>query len=398
MNTMETNETTSSILKTHALLLALGITSTLGIPSAHSAQNNGNGSHALCSAKQLGNATKWFPGHYMRVPPARKYDTHVTKFLNNQYTTGIVLQIGWRVLEPQKNKYNFDVIERYRKRVAKDNKKLVLKIMERCFGRCSHASSPDYLKKMGGVANLYRNPRRAKPEKKGSVARIWEPEVADRLIKLYRKLGERYDRDMTIAGITIGAGESAIAVKRDESGYSRQKHVKQLKRMAREVKKAFPHTVTYTGINFLGGGKTVKAKQAVLRDLVSEVKKIGGGGVVHPDTIPPGSPIGQYGQKYYHFDVEREFRKDIAIFPQFQTALMQDNLTDATMYAFALNKLGAHAIAWDATFFSRKAKNKRRNYLGKHVLPAINQRRGRVKTDCPSTLKPCISQCRTSKK
>lgn len=347
---------------------------------------------AQCHPTELQGKVKWQPGHYMRII-YHKYKKNslsaIDKFLSNPNSKGLVLEVRWRSLEKARGVYDFSPIDEVKDLVEARGKKLSIKLMERCFAGCDpKLAGPDYIMAAGGIVGLYKNQNGSNgkpPVRKGGIVRIWEKQFADRFIALYNALGKRYDLDDTIVGITIGAGESALAVLRDSvrleykiddisSGYNEGKHLEQLRRITTAAKQVFKHTIAYTGVNFLPGGEKSVTK------LLNEAEAIGGGGVVHPDTIPPAPNR----RKFYHYDVEKGFINDIAIFPQFQTALVPLDLTEAEMYEFARDQLQANAIGWNESFFAR-TKETRPNYITDYVLPEVNKNNGRLNNKCPSS-------------
>lgn len=328
---------------------------------------------------------KWFPGHYMRVAAIGQKEAVARQFLQNPYTQGLVLQVTWKQLEPKRDVYRFKHIDRFKELAERYGKKLSLKVMDRCFSKCTDASVPEYIdKELNGVEMLRRAKNNLNSPIKGSTARIWDPVIADRFIALYAALGKRYDQDLTISGVTIGSGESALAVSK-KTGYTVEAHLAQLVRMAEEIKKHFPHTVVYTGINHLG------SKDRYIRKLVKKVAEIGGSGIVHPDTIPVDF---SKGSNFHHYLVEHEYRDHIAIFPQFQTVFITDDLSEEQIFKFAVNSLDANLVSWESGFYKRSAKYNRPDYLKKFVFPVVNKYKGAVNTACPSSFAKCITTCK----
>ncbi len=316
---------------------------------------------------------KWYPGHYLRKNAEEKslYAEDIL-FLENPYTQGLILMVKWKNLEKAKNQYDFSVIDKYIKWIEPYGKRIAMRIMDRCFHGCTDADAPAYLRTdsryHGGV----------EPMREGSIIRLWDPAVTDRVIALYQALGAKYNGNPTVAAITIGSGESAMAIDREKAaGYSPEAYERELVRKAVEVKKAFPNTIVLTGMNFIRGG------EPRLTRIAEELAKIGGSGVITPRAYPHS--------QYYVYDTFRKMKGKIAIFPQVETGGLLPEETEELIYRFAVNDLGANFLSWNAAFYN--SQDKRPNYLTNYVLPVVTKYKGATKTACPTSFAKCVTQC-----
>ena len=90
----------------------------------------------------------------------------------------------------------------------------------------------------------------------GYVARLWEPAVMDRLIALYRPMGQRYNDNAHFEGITTE--ESTLALPSTKpAGYSDSALEAQYERLVTNVRSAIPNTALFMNANWLGTNDTM---------------------------------------------------------------------------------------------------------------------------------------------
>ncbi len=191
-----------------------------------------------------GNAVKWHPGHYMklyRAAPQSNFDI----ILNEPNVKGVHVEYEWRNLEPQEGVYDFSTIESDLAYLQANGKRLIIRINDRAFS-LSYKATPAYLETnpiyKGGIA----------PTKNGTIARIWDPLVMDRMILLYQQLGARFNAEPYIEGIAPQETTPGFAGNFPPD-YTRSAHAAQLKRAIAAFRAAFPNTVVFETANFLSG-------------------------------------------------------------------------------------------------------------------------------------------------
>jgi hypothetical protein len=281
---------------------------------------------------------------------------------------GIKKKFLWKQLETSMDVYDTSPIQPYLDWAQAQDKHLVAEIWDRCFGTgCSFA--PDYLLTLpefhGGQV-----PQGAD---KGLIARVWDPVVVDRFIALLSVVGERFDSHPHFEGLRTA--ESAPGIAQDEPDFEVEDYVAQMKRVASAARDFMPHTVLYTGMNYIPGG-------VANLDLVGAHIAQVGGGIGHPDTRPSDGPDG-----VPCYIVEQTYRGQVALGPSMETGTLDETDTEPVMLAFAVDTLGADHIFWNR-FFSHPTLA-RPNYLKDYVLPAVSQANARINTGCPSSLAPC---------
>ena len=312
---------------------------------------------------------KWQPGHYMRFKDNHP-ENNMRTFLSNQYTKGIMVHINWSDIEPAFNKYDFEKIDYFLDLVSSYNKFLIIDIVVRCFNSgCTHANAPEYIRKdpfyNGGVVLLIR----PDDSVKGSTVRLWDSVVVDRLVKLLEAIGNKYDDDSNLVGVSLPS-ESAMALGKFKGDYTAESYETQLKRIASAMASTMPKTIGITGMNFFPGAKN---KKATFNRIAEHLVKTGCGAITHPDTVPEGYNMPQY-------EVEIAFNNKLAIVAQFQTWNITNEINEEDIFLFATETLGSQFVVWNQHFTS-KHDVERPNYVSDYVLPVVNKYKGETTTE-----------------
>lgn len=109
---------------------------------------------------------------------------------------GAQIVYNWRMLEPEKGKYDFSRIEADLALVEGEGKKLFIQVQDRFFSPKAR-NIPDYLLDDplygGGLAPQFDNPGEGKVIGSGWVAMQWNPAVRERYQALLAALAERFD-------------------------------------------------------------------------------------------------------------------------------------------------------------------------------------------------------------
>ncbi len=209
---------------------------------------------------------------------------------NEPNVLGVHVEYAWRDLEPQEGVYDFSKIESDLMYLQANGKRLVIRINDRAFSM-GYKATPDYLEtnpkykapvtSISSVNGQSYNMGIA-PTKNGTIARIWDPVVMDRLILLYRELGRRFNSEPYVEA--IASQESSPGFRNNEpADYTRAKLATQLNRLISAAKQAFPNTVVLQGSNFLSGQ---------IAGIVSNAYQVGAG-VLGPDLKPKGPTTSQ---------------------------------------------------------------------------------------------------------
>lgn len=131
--------------------------------------------------------------------PAENY----TNYLSHPSIQGVQIVYPWKLLEPQKDHYDFKSIERDLQILSAQKKSLFIQIQDKSFSP-NVINVPDYLlskKYDGGVVQQTDFPGEGKKITTGWVAQQWSPKVRARFQKLLIELGKRFDGQ--IQGINL---------------------------------------------------------------------------------------------------------------------------------------------------------------------------------------------------
>lgn len=202
-----------------------------------------NASYLSAQNKPATLPVKWHPGHYSLVSdegvPRDKYI--VGNFL------GLQKKYPWKVLEPQKDKYDFSIIKKDLAYLQKHGKRLVIQLQTKDFGQ-DQMNAPEYLKDASFGGGLYRTAT-------GSLNPVlWNPKVAARIEAFYKALGKEFDKKPFIEAVMIP--ETAVSgdiQRKDQEGvehFTNEKYANALKQQMKVLKEAFPSTVVIQFTNF----------------------------------------------------------------------------------------------------------------------------------------------------
>ncbi|NUW74805.1 hypothetical protein HOP38_20115 [Vibrio mediterranei] len=171
---------------------------------------------------------------------------HNHPLLNNTRFSGAQIMYSWAMLEPEKDQYDFSMIQADYDYLKAHGKKLFIQLQDATFdprykGVPSYLLSDEY---DGGAVYQYTDD--GEPE--GWVAKRWDSKVRARFAKLLSALGKQFDGK--VEGINLQ--ETAIGVEKDPS-FTEASYVEGLKDNMRAMKHAFPTSTTMQYANFMVG-------------------------------------------------------------------------------------------------------------------------------------------------
>ncbi len=197
---------------------------------------------------------------------------HNHPFLNNSRFEGAQIMYSWRQLEPEKDQYDFSIIEQDYSYLKSKGKKLFIQLQDATFNP-DYKAVPDYLEsdKYDGGA-IYQRADNGDPE--GWVAKRWNKNVQKRFAHLLTALGQVYDNK--IEGINLQ--ESAIGVSNEfDKSFTPAIYVEALKINMLALKKAFPQSTTMQYANFMPGEWLPWDDMGYLKSIYQYGEKIGVG-------------------------------------------------------------------------------------------------------------------------
>ncbi|OHD53335.1 MAG: hypothetical protein A2096_01900 [Spirochaetes bacterium GWF1_41_5] len=191
---------------------------------------------------------KWNPGHYVLETPNTGEDWMIIS--NNSYFKGLKIGVLWRMVEPEKNQFNWEKIDSHLKQVKAMKKHLMVYFLDRVFRDQDPVPVPDYILKgkeyNGGVVK-----HGSINTGQGMVARLWDPVVMKELNRVICAMGERYDRDPNFEAVFFDETALNIDMNPHKSGgYTDDNYIKCLIERLNSAKKAFPNTMVFQHINY----------------------------------------------------------------------------------------------------------------------------------------------------
>jgi len=327
--------------------------------------------------------TKWYPGHYQTIK-SKAYSGGVANWTKPKFQTaiahrnmkGYLLYINWRELETAREVYDFSQIESILGALPA-GKKFQIKIQDRSFHNEAGGNMPDYVTTEGCTFPMPNQKTPDPDDVKGLALKWWVPGCLDHFIRLYVKLGERYDSDARVAAITVGDGESCLEGSPLIAGFTDEGYNNQMIRAVREVKAAFPTTLVAPGFNCFAAGEAARVAAAL--------EQIGGTAFMHPDTVP-GVYFGKNGSATL---TEIEYHGRVPTIPQFQQTQIDDGpgSEEQQIWDWAIGTIKVSMASWgDGASYTT-------DYIGERVLPFLDTNptfpAGNVA--CPSSAGTCIA-------
>lgn len=212
------------------------------------------------------------------------------RFLSSPAIAGAQLKYTWRELEPERDRYELDLIRQDLLFLREHDKRLFVQIQDVSFEE-RLINVPDYLLEdpgfHGGVARQFgfEGTDESQPVAEGWVSRRWDPAVRERLARLLRAIASEFDG--SIAGLnlpetSVGFGESGDLW---PEGYSPSAYFAALKDLMATAKAAFrrSHLVLYA--NFMPGEELPRIDHGYLKGLYAHAAEVGYG-VGGPDLLP----------------------------------------------------------------------------------------------------------------
>jgi hypothetical protein len=198
--------------------------------------------------------------HYVFFGMDREKIKDARSFLDSPAFEGAQISYSWRQLEQGKDQYEFSIIREDLQFLQSRGKKLWIQFQDVSFTP-NRINVPKYLlndPKYNGGADQQISDRKGDdehPVREGWVARRWDPAVQDRMYKLFAALAKEFDG--RIAGInteetSIGFGSTG---KIFPKGFTPETYRDATIANIRELKRAFPKSITMVYANFMPGGR-----------------------------------------------------------------------------------------------------------------------------------------------
>lgn len=296
-------------------------------------------------------AVKWHPGHYYTI---MSWGNNNSAYLSQVYSEikatpalrGIQMRYLWAELEKSKGVYDFSSIDKRLAELTARDKRLVIQVQTKSFDP-NWKLVPDYLKGVAYEGGQFPFSDYGSTTIRGYNIKLWNPQVRDRLIALFKALGERYNSHPYFEG--IGMIESAmgqplepiLSVQADEF-YVNMIQVNQKMRLF------FPNTMTIQEVNY---------PRPILNSLVTELRDMGAT-LSGPDTFQDENGLSfkatQYDPNQGVYNYYSDFSGMMAMAPTVMRKNYENTRNDGTGYvptvseimAFARDTLHANYIFW----------------------------------------------------
>jgi hypothetical protein len=285
---------------------------------------------------------------------------------------GAQIRYQWADLEPRKGVYDFSRIESDLAYLSsmKTPKRLVAQILDRRFNVDDPSGIvPDYLvndpEYAGGIVRT----------KNGFIARLWDRKVMDRLIALYKALGQRFNGEPYFEA--IATEETALGLETFPPDYSRPALAEQFKRLLTAARAAWPNTNVFMYTNYL-----VEELEGIIRHAHETRCGVGG-----PDVTPRAPSYGARIIMGIDGGVRYVGKTPIAFAVQSPELCGKEGCNlPKDIYDFALNELGANYLFW-VTFGTSKDTATEKYSWRDGMLPVIRAAKGKMNATCPSNFR-----------
>lgn len=152
------------------------------------------------------------------------FDQEALPLLDRENIAGAQVIFPWKMLEREKDQYDFTQIERVLKILETRHKKMFLQVQDRFFSL--PARVPQYLltepQYSGGVAITSNEVKGLGEGQPGAVTAQWNPAVRDRFQHLLNALAQRFDG--RIAGVNLPETSTQVDPSKDTTGFSCDKY------------------------------------------------------------------------------------------------------------------------------------------------------------------------------
>nr|WP_242447342.1 glycoside hydrolase [Nitrosomonas supralitoralis] len=338
---------------------------------------------------------KWHPGHYYTIQNWANDDPiYMAKVYTELGATpalrGMQLRYLWGWLEKSPGVYDFSSIDKHLAKLTAMNKRLVIQVQTKSFN-ANWKLIPDYLKapQYEGGAFKYSDfgPIPSNDGSRyGHNIKLWNPNVRDRLIALFKALGERYNSHPNFEGIgmietAMGQAITPLTTPQLDGWFNNLIIVQQ------NMRTFFPNTMTIQEINYPRNN---------LKQITSAMAEMGGA-LGCPDVYPDEPGLNFPGNPYSPQGAYRYFSQLTGVVPIAPTVEKVNYLntrgdklghvpTVQELLVFARNDLKSNYIFWQRV----------PEYVDQ-VLAVMSWKRqtstpsGGLLSICPSAYPSCIS-------
>lgn len=228
---------------------------------------------------------------------------HEPSFLEAPRLVGAQLKYTWKELEPEKDRYNTDLVRRDLEFLQSKGKKLFVQLQDISFST-EIVNVPDYLLEdpaYHGGAHIQYEVEDGEDKRVtaiGWVARRWDPAVLERFSSLLHALGDAFDgkiEGINFAETSVASTSWSRTGESVPEGFTFERYRDGIKSMMNAGRDAFPNSTVIVYANFMPGEWLPWNDQGYLKSIYQYAAEIGCG-VGGPDLLPYRK--GQLGHSY----------------------------------------------------------------------------------------------------
>lgn len=248
-------------------------------------------------------AVKWHPGHYSVF--ASMEGKYKPTYRNEVYSDlkrtpalrGVVVRYAWGELETAKDVYNFSNIKTLLAELTAQKKRLIILFETKASAPGTiEIITPDYLNTDLYEKGFYSFTNDNLDTTIGHGIKLWNPNVYDRVVKLFRELGKQFNSNPYFEG--IGLAETSMSKPLTPlSSNELDSYFKNLLSLNKQLRVHFPNTMTFQFANY-----PRPVVQSYVESFQTTGTAFGGPDVFieEPGLLFPGSNISPPGAYAYH--------------------------------------------------------------------------------------------------
>lgn len=313
---------------------------------------------------------KWFPGHYLTAKhheASQITDIRRNLVRQNPNFTGYKSIYTWKSLEPAKDRYDFSPIIRDLQIAKADNKKLLVHLADRVFGRSGNPNLPAYMLTAEYEGGWFSDGQK-------SMGKFWIPAYQVRWNKLIQKLGEALDNHPDLAGVIVEETSGLPKAEKVSNSYTNDRMLQHVKSMNSTAARYLPKTVFIQYVNF---GISPDDRGPLMNHIVKTEK----GAFGSPDTFnckknPPlaagDNGFGSFFKTY----------RGIAPISLENQPWGYECLDARRVFDYAVNQIGVNFMVWSPVTMT----NWRSKWTINDAIAVINANKGKINNSRPTNV------------
>ncbi|MBY0475226.1 MAG: glycoside hydrolase [Nitrosomonas sp.] len=334
-------------------------------------------------------AVKWHPGHYYIIKGSQKNNaTYLSQVYSELKATpalkGMMIRYFWNDLEKAKGVYDFSSIDKRLAELSARGKRLVIQVQTKSFN--GRQVVPSYMKTAEYEGGEFDISDYGNKVVTGRNIKLWNLQVQNRLIALFKAMGKRYNSHPHFEG--IGMIETAMGEPiKPLTNTQVTKFYDNKINVQKQMRLSFPNTMTIQEANY---------PRPILASFVGRLKNIGTA-LSSPDTFLEEKGLLFEATKYDPnqgiYNYYSDFSGAIPMVPTVMPNNYKNTKGDGTGYVptisqilvFARDTLKANYIFW----------TREKHY--KQVLEVLNwngqknARAGGLNAVCPRVYSSCVN-------